>query len=207
MKTQSESVTQTDDGSTSTENQENIETKDNEVMPDYLKKDFFKQKQQMNDAIAEREAMAEKVKAFEEAENERVGNHKKIIETLKEENAKLKGSLTANEKSKQIEKFNKTLTAKAEAMGFAKPDRVMNFLSDDDKALLVIDGDYNVDEYGMEKAFDNLKKDWGELFKPKSYKIADGAPKTNLNEQPKKSAKEMTTAERIAMVKEITKNK
>tara|TARA_R110002096_G_scaffold34017_4_gene97575 strand:- start:1496 stop:2119 length:624 start_codon:yes stop_codon:yes gene_type:complete len=176
-----------------------------DTMPEDFKKDFFKQKQLMRDAQAEKQALADEVAAFREKENERLGNHQKIIDTLKEENKSLKESHAKSEKKKQYEKFNSTLEAKARDMGFTKPERIINFLSDDDKALLNIDADYNVDEYGLEKAFDNVKKEWAELFRPKNVKIADGAVMTNLNKAPEKSASQMTTAERMMKVKELMK--
>ena len=62
-----------------------------------------------------------------------------------------------------------------------------------------------IDDFGMTKAFENVKKEWGELFKPKNVKVADGQPITNLNEKPKKSVREMTSAERLALALELSK--
>ncbi len=193
---------------------EKITTDINEVsddaskeMPNDFKKDFFKQKQLMRDAIAEKNELAEKVKAYEEAEALKVGNHQKIIDTLKEENKSFRDREIAAEKKKQFDRFNNVLSSKAQELGFDKPDMILNFLSDDDKALLNIDAEMNVDEYGLDKAMLNVKKNWGKLFTPKSINIADGQIKTNLNKPKTKTAKEMTSAERIAMVKELMKNK
>ncbi len=206
-----ENSVQTQEVSDSTET---IKTDINDVsddaakqMPDDFKKDFFKQKQIAREERAEKEALLEKVRAFEEAEALKVGNHQKIIDTLKEENKNYRDKITASEKKKQFDRFNNVLTSKADELGFTKPDRILNFLSDDDKALLNIDADMNIDEYGLEKAMDNVKKEWGELFKPKNIKVADGQVVTNLNKPKQKTAKEMTSAERIAMVKELMKNK
>lgn len=193
---------------------EKITTDINEVsddatkeMPNDFKKDFFKQKQLMRDAIAEKNELIDKVKAFEEAEALKVGNHQKIIDTLKEENQTYKDQISAASKKKQFDKFNNVLSSKARELGFDKPDMILNFLSEDDKALLNIDAEMNVDEYGLEKAMLNVKKNWGKLFTPKNINIADGQIKTNLNTPKVKTAQEMTSAERIAMVSELMKKK
>jgi hypothetical protein len=202
-----EPVVQTQESSAINENQQSLENDAANNMPDDFKKDFFKQKQAMRDALAEKEEMAQKVREFEEKEAQRVGNHQKIIDTLKEENAKLVGSLNERDQRDQFKSFNDQLTNKAKEMGFTKPERIMNFLSKEDQELLVMDGSNRIDDFGMSKAFDNVKKEWGELFKPKHVTIADGNPTTNLNKTPPKTAKQMTSAERIALVLEMNKNK
>ena len=178
------------------------------AMPGDYKKDFFRQKEIAREAKKREEDLLSKVKEYEEKEAERLGNHKKIIETLKEENAKLKGDLTAKEKRDQLAAFDSALISKATDLGFTKPDRIKSFLSDDDKKILVLDDDLKIDEYGLNKAFENVKKEWPDLFRPKNVKFADGVPKTNLNEAPKKAASQMTTEERMAELKRLrTTNK
>ena len=200
MELQSESVTQTETSSAVKVNSVEIdEVKDDaaKAMPDDFKKDFFKQKQIARDAKKREEELAERVKEFEEKEAERVGNHKKIIDTLKEENAKLKEDISVGDMKRRRDSFNDALISKATEMGFEKPKQIKNFLSDDDKAILIMDDDGVIDQYGMDKAFENVKKEWPRLFIPKEVKFADGVPKTNLNKSPAKSAKQMTSAERF----------
>lgn len=170
-------------------------------MPDGYKNDFFKQKD-IAKAAKERADKAEaQVKQFEEQENERLGNHQKIIETLKEENTNLNDRLTKNDLKEKHDKFNSVMQNKAKALGFTKPAMIMNFFSVENKALLAMDEDMNVDDFGLNKAFENVKIEWPELFKPKAVIIADGNPTTNITQVKIKKANDMTSAERIAMVK------
>jgi tRNA G37 N-methylase TrmD len=178
-----------------------------DAMPSDFKKDFFKHKQMMKEAQEEKAKALEKLKAYEEKEALAQGNYQKIIDTLKEENKKLNNTIAMRDLSEQEDRFNKQLVAKAEELGFTRPERIKNFISKEDKKLLVMGDDNKIDEFGLEKAFDNVKKEWSDLFRPKHVKIADANPTTNLNQQPQKSVKEMTSEERIQLALQQIRNK
>lgn len=207
---------QTQEVSDSTEKKEiiNEEVKAKEVnsddaiadrMPEDFKRDFFKHKQLMKEALEEKQELAEKLKLIEEEKNIKKGNYQTIIDSLKEENSKLKTSMEDDRKQKQYNAFKAKVSSKAQELGFIKPESIMSFFSTEDKKLLSIDEDHNVDEYGMEKAFENVKKEWAQLFKPKEIKIADKQIITNLNKKPAKTVKEMTSEERLQAVLAKTK--
>lgn len=172
-----------------------------EKMPDDFKSDFFKQKQRMKDAELRADAAEAKALAFEERDNIAKGNFQVIIDTQKQTIEQLKTDIDTGKKKEKLEKFNKTLQAKATEMGFTKPSQILKFISDKDLEVLKIDGEMNINQAGLEIAFTNVKKEWGELFKPKEVIIADGVPRTNLNQTVKKSAKDMTSKERLAMAR------
>lgn len=187
------------------------ETKETEVktvvdtMPDDFKKDFFKHKQAMKEAQEQRDELAAKLEMIEQEENVRKGNYQTVIDTLKEENKTLKGSIEDSLKQRRIDKLDRALIQKATELGFKKPKEIKRFLDSNERKLLSIDSDFNVDEYGLEKAMESVKKNWEDLFQAKKIVIADGNPITNLNKTQPKSVNKMTTDERMKLILEKTK--
>ena len=174
-------------------------------MPKDYKDDFFKQKQRMKDAEVRADAAEARALAYEEKDNIAKGNYQVIIDTQKQTIEQLKTDAKVSRDKEKLKKFNESLESRAKQMGFTKPNQILKFISDKDLEILKIDGEMNINEAGLDIAFTNIKKDWGELFKPKEVIIADGIPKTNLNQTVVKSAKDMTSKERLAMARKQIK--
>ncbi len=175
-------------------------------MPADFKDDFFKQKQRMKDAEARADAAELRASTYEEKENIAKGNFQTVIDSQKQTIDDLNNKISLGEKKKKLEKFEKTLERRAEDLGFTKPKRIMNFISQKDMELLKMDGDYNINEAGLDIVFSNVKAEWGELFKPKEVVIADGIPKANTTQTTLKTAKQMTSKERMAMAAKLIKS-
>lgn len=144
-------------------------------------------------------AEKEKRKQFEDRlsaiEQEKLESEGKYVDAYK----KTKEQLERIEKEKKdlqngfrFRAIDSAITNKALGAGCKKPKAILRLLEKDDKALIEVDDNYNVDESTLSPIMDRMKEEYPELFEKTSTAVKDVAPTREIAPQ---KGKEQTEEE------------
>jgi hypothetical protein len=187
-------VPQTDASSASTENNQ---TQTQTVVPDGIKQDMFKYKQ-------EAATLREQLKTYELEKEQKKGNFEGVISSLKEEIKTLKGSNAKDKFSFAQNQLDNAIRTEAMAKGLdaKKVDVFMKLIDESDKGVVELDDNFNVNKDDVvnlvTKSMDRYS-DIG-LFN-KQVKIVDGVPSGKVEKSDTKlDVSKMTAAQLEAYI-------
>lgn len=196
-------MTSGQDVTSSTENVNDVANAElSQAERDY-KKDMFKYKENYKSAQQEAMELKERLKAFELKEEERKGNHQKVIEDLKDELRQTKSELATRDFTFANTTIDSTLKQEALKHGCKDPDLLVRLISKEKKDRVTIDDGFNPDKEDIKGLVESAMKEFDHIgLFGKSTKIADGVPSSpSMNQAPPKTINEMTTAELEGYIK------
>lgn len=151
------------------------------------------------------EEMRDRVKAFEQGELEKKGQYETLINSLKEENKKLRDGMTQRDEAYFMSRVKSAVTTKAIEAGCKAPDKLLKLIDSSRIRNLTVDDDFNVDSKEVEFLINEAKKENDFLFKKSHANVADGNPVEQPVVAPGKKLSEMTDKELMELHKKTYK--
>ena len=168
------------------------EKKDQDMVAYQTYQKVLQEKKARDERLAEYEA---KLKQYEQSDLERKGQYDSLISQLKEENNKLKQTVSERDRAYIMSKVNSAIATKALEAGCRNTDKLLRLIDKEKIESLEVDENYNVDMRSVEFLINEAKQENDFLFKNSRVNVTDANPVDRPVVAPEKQVKDMTMEE------------